>query len=750
MFHKAGSGKTISSLSILLSFRIDKKALIMCPASIRNTYGRDSNDMKTLFPTEAARHAWANNYEVKALADDPNSLEAYMRRLDDIAGEDEKMAYAKALFKGRIIIVDEAHNMIPLVRRYSDYMYDAFKSASKVILLTGTPILNQTSDWGVLMRLVSGDVTEATIPSEDVAFQQMFTSASLSRSLQFQLLNPVRNIVNFAVDLGAKSLPFVLSVAGVYASKLLAGTALDNLRAPAYELVGSNGTAIVVPQATGDVPDVVVPFLRPEDIYTTLVNTILLQQALNVIKAVSSGVARELPTIGARVVNAEIVNKFLFEMGRITTFRDQLDSKAIVEASKRYVSFFDYETAPIDPRGIKPSQSFPKKAFGPAIEVTLDDFQFARLVSVFVSKGSIYGRDAEYVTQTRKLLGLTEADSFEDLSTFKKYMPAISNLSADMLTFTTTKEGVDGDIMRDEYIRYRAVDRASGRAVKKFGVFGCDKFDKVVQLLRGIRNNAGGLFGSYAVQSGPGGYKKFTKPKPVKTPEARYLPIVYSNYDKNGLQLFSAYLDSIGEKHFVYLSTDSNIRRNYLEEECIVRRWNTGASEEPLCVLLHPSIRESLSFTHSPALICLEQIAGFGYQEQVHARILRKYNSDQNEEDRPVKLIFQVTSSTKSKGLDLKYKKRWYDVYIKEVGRNALAYQTLDSRMLPYEDNVESILVRDNDLQSQVFTQLADRFKNYSDMELADDCRRKDLCTPCIKGQCSDCTCKDLGPNQLE
>lgn len=726
----------------------------MCPASIRNTYGRDSNDMKTLFPTEAARHAWANNYEVKALADDPNSLEAYMRRLDDIAGEDEKMAYAKALFKGRIVIVDEAHNMIPIVRRYSDYMYDAFKSASKVILLTGTPILNQTSDWGVLMRLVSGDVTEATIPSEDVAFQQMFTSASVQASLSFQLLNPLRNFFNFLVDQGFKSLPAAISIAGVYASKMFEGTPLESARAPAYELIGANGTSIIVPQATGDVPDEIVPFLTPEDIWKTISIGLIAQLAISFVANVGNAFISQ--GFAARLVNAELINKYLYQIGRITSFRDQLDSKAIVEASKRYVSFFDYESAPIDARGIKPSQSFPKKVVEPAIDVLLDDFQFARLVSVFVSRGSVYGRDAEFVTQTRKLLGLTEADSFEDLSTFKKYMPAISNLSPDMLTLKTRlvsegNGGLDGDIMRGQYKRYHAID-SSGRAVKKLGVFGCDKFDKVVQLLRGIRDNAKGLFGAYAVQSGPGGYKKFTNPKPVKTPEARYLPIVYSNYDRNGLQIFSAYLESIGEKHFVYLSTDSNDRRNFLEDQCIIRRWNTGASDEPLCVLLHPSIRESLSFTHSPALICLEQISGFGYQEQVHARILRKYNSDQNEEDRPVKHIFQVTSSTKSKDavIGLKYKKRWFNVYMKEVGRNALTYQTLDSRMLPYEDDVESILVRDNNLQSNVFTQLADRFKNYSDMELADDCRRKDLCTPCIKGQCSDCTCKDLGPNQLE
>jgi len=50
--------------------------------------------------------------------------------------------------------------------------------------------------------------------------------------------------------------------------------------------------------------------------------------------------------------------------------------------------------------------------------------------------------------------------------------------------------------------------------------------------------------------------------------------------------------------------------------------------EVPVCVLLHPSIREGIGFDCSPKLIALEVPYGMGTREQIYARVLRSVNAE--------------------------------------------------------------------------------------------------------------------------
>ena len=765
MFHKAGSGKTISSLSILLSLpTTGKRALIMCPKSIRSTYGRDSNDMKTLFPTAFARHAFAETFEVMALAESEDSLQAYVSRVDFMADISEKRRYLKNLFKDRVIIVDEAHNMIPLIRQYSDVMYDAFNSAKHVILLTGTPILAQTSDWGVLMRIVSrgesanpDENPDNFIPTVEEAFVQEFTNADKLSSAKFQIVDGARAVIsNFIIPEVPTLLAFAVTVAGNYASTLLADTSLSDYAAPEYNVLNSNGTMTLVPQVDGPITSVET---NANALWTSFAAGALAAVAGKAVQALGPTVAGLAATYGpgaakrvyVGTVSTE-VNKSLAQFGALTTFRNEIDLVSLVKRSKKYVSFFDYETAPADEEGILPSQFFPRKSIGAPILVRLDDFQTERLISVFVSPGSVYGKEAKYIEQTRRMLGMSDLENFTDLSVFKKYMPALSNLSPDVLTHRAVKNGDDGDIMANEYVHYAAEPRRGSAAAKLTRAFACEKFDKLLSVLQAMRSDKS-TYCAYEVKPG-NRYKEFTKARPVKTPNERYLPVVYTNYDEAGLQLFSAYLHSVGEKHFVYLASDTNERRIYLEENCIKRRWTVGADDEPLCIILHPTIRESLSFTHSPALICMERISGFGFQEQVQARILRRYNSAQDEDARPIKYLIQCASSPRtqtatltragdyelSDTFDFRYRKSWTKAYFKEAGPNPLAFKTVESRLLPFQDSVESIINRDNLLQANVFEGLLKQFKDQTDQALGAACGAP-KCVPCLKGQCSQCDC---------
>jgi hypothetical protein len=50
--------------------------------------------------------------------------------------------------------------------------------------------------------------------------------------------------------------------------------------------------------------------------------------------------------------------------------------------------------------------------------------------------------------------------------------------------------------------------------------------------------------------------------------------------------------------------------------------------EVPVCVILHPSIREGIGFDYSPKLIALEVPYGMGTREQIYARVLRSVNAE--------------------------------------------------------------------------------------------------------------------------
>jgi hypothetical protein len=83
------------------------------------------------------------------------------------------------------------------------------------------------------------------------------------------------------------------------------------------------------------------------------------------------------------------------------------------------------------------------------------------------------------------------------------------------------------------------------------------------------------------------------------------------------------------------MATSAGDKSNYLYK-CISEagdddNWISNAkyasTEVPLCVLLHPDIREGISFDLAPKIVCLEVPYGLGNQEQIYARVLRSCNA---------------------------------------------------------------------------------------------------------------------------
>jgi hypothetical protein len=58
-------------------------------------------------------------------------------------------------------------------------------------------------------------------------------------------------------------------------------------------------------------------------------------------------------------------------------------------------------------------------------------------------------------------------------------------------------------------------------------------------------------------------------------------------------------------------------------------KFNTldSSCDVPVCVILHPDIREGISFEFSPKIVCIEMPYGVGNLEQINARVLRSVNT---------------------------------------------------------------------------------------------------------------------------
>lgn len=107
----------------------------------------------------------------------------------------------------------------------------------------------------------------------------------------------------------------------------------------------------------------------------------------------------------------------------------------------------------------------------------------------------------------------------------------------------------------------------------------------------------------------------------------QYLPLVYSYTEDFGLSYFCMYLKSMGLSYKLLHTKNENLTEDFKEV-----RNNTfdplaiNNPKNPLCVLLHPTMTEGYDFVYNPAIFVLEPCNTFGDQEQVYGRVLRSYS----------------------------------------------------------------------------------------------------------------------------
>lgn len=215
LFHGLGSGKTCASIGVAESLMSNKKVFILTPASLRENYIKEIR--KCGDPIYVEDSHWvekkANNEEEREKAfklgisesfineegryfitvpnmpanfDKNPDLQPIIRKqissiidsrfnfinfngiskvnIDNVLPEEH-------MFDNSVVIIDEAHNLISGVvndREIKKRLYDMIYNAvdTKVVCLTGTPVVNRPQEISFLMNLLRGPIKQLSIPTK--------------------------------------------------------------------------------------------------------------------------------------------------------------------------------------------------------------------------------------------------------------------------------------------------------------------------------------------------------------------------------------------------------------------------------------------------------------------------------------------------------------------------------------------------------------------------------------------------------
>jgi hypothetical protein len=216
VYHGLGSGKTCSSIAVAESLLSTSKVFVMLPASLEANYREELQ--KCGDPIYAVENHWtvrplsdAVRKEGKRLGISEKFMEKNQRifittpsetpNFESLPTKDKSdiRAQIKDILEQRfnfiryngltrsniaeytkegqyddsVVIIDEAHNLISRVINESEItskLYDAIYHAKrcKIVLLSGTPIINSPNEISYMMNLLRGPIERITIPFKTI------------------------------------------------------------------------------------------------------------------------------------------------------------------------------------------------------------------------------------------------------------------------------------------------------------------------------------------------------------------------------------------------------------------------------------------------------------------------------------------------------------------------------------------------------------------------------------------------------
>jgi hypothetical protein len=251
LYHGLGSGKTCSSVAIAEGMKTDKQIIVMTPASLRMNYieelkkcGDDIYRKNQFWEFVSTREnpelieplssvlslsveyikkhggAWLVNVTKPANFDKLSS--AQKTNLDEQLNEMIRYKYkfinynglresslagltnnfTKNPFDNAVIIIDEAHNFVSRIvnkigrsNSLSGRLYEYLMNAqnTKIIMLTGTPIINYPNEIGIMFNILRGKIKtwyfKLTINKERKVSQEYFANLFKSTILGGNILD---------------------------------------------------------------------------------------------------------------------------------------------------------------------------------------------------------------------------------------------------------------------------------------------------------------------------------------------------------------------------------------------------------------------------------------------------------------------------------------------------------------------------------------------------------------------------------
>lgn len=717
IYHRMGAGKTLTALTTLYNMDKSVPRTVFAPASVlRDTFSPDSKDAAKLFPVKADRIAFFSTLKVHAL----ESMEE-MYSTNELA----------AVLRNHVVLIDEAHNLIPILRaddQRGNELVRMLRSAKRLLLMTGTPIMRDVGDIGLMLQLV-GRYSYTDMPSQVSLFKNVFYQIDRGTSWS-----------SWAESMRGWMYP----MGGFLTSKM-------------FDLLG-----------------IVLPFTYAERLFASASSVGTLWTALqNWTVSDSTGALGKLV---AGAVSLGVWNALLPMVRGLEL--ESLNTEKFLPKALPFISFFDYEDASAEEAEVVngqhimtlPRMFFPRKEIInkfspinrkdlPIIAVSL--YQSQLLLAFCANKmtlNQVAALGMERVVgslSNDRVTDAARADTTMD-AVFKEWACALGNVSEDMETYTTRWNDGSEDVLTQSFIAVRRDGK--GKAAVPATVFACPKFDWVVERLKQLKQSRT-LAPCWKVAPS-GEFLRSASGEKILDEGHVFLPVVYSTYEDAGFCAFSAYLAARGHKHVVYLGGERDAKRKArIDAAAMATPYLRTDPLGPLCVLIHPSIKEGVSFTQSPALIVMEPIRGFGVQEQVYGRVLRRYPGlpELRDMDRPMKTIVQV-----SMGYDTVAIANYYKAAFQHYKKFQTAYAPTPILMYlgqHMDTTPDDTVMQLNMSGGKVIEALAAAFKGRKDSDVTcavDDTRlqAQQKCHVCMSGVCNcsntSCPSVSLGRDKRE
>ena len=219
LYHGLGSGKTCSSIAITENLKAFKNIVVMSPASLETNYVQELKKCGSPLYKSHQHWTWTTTPTIEQLNDRCLTDKDYLRRnksrgiwinenkasnYDALSSEDQlsvqeqidkmirkqyqfihyngltvskfkELSASGNPFSNKVVVIDEAHNFVSrIVNQLKDashtsmQLYDLLMKAEKckIILLTGTPVINYSHEVSILFNLLKGYIVTYSCQSK--------------------------------------------------------------------------------------------------------------------------------------------------------------------------------------------------------------------------------------------------------------------------------------------------------------------------------------------------------------------------------------------------------------------------------------------------------------------------------------------------------------------------------------------------------------------------------------------------------